>query len=193
MVIQPKKRGKAMRTVDLSYLSKHGIDESHHTRSAPMIARSVPANKYKSTPDCVDGYHVIELDQHKTTFLMEWGKFRYRRAPKGYLSSGDSYGRYTDTILEDSPSSPETRDWGKIVDDIINWSDTIEGAFHRISSLLSHCNNHRLVFSPDKFKFARREVEFAGFLIMDQGIKPAAKYTDSIRNFPTPSNITKIR
>ena len=37
--------------------------------------------KYKSTLDCVDGYHDIELDEE------------YRRAPKGYLSSGDSYGR----------------------------------------------------------------------------------------------------
>ena len=67
-----------------------------------MIVKSVPANKYKFTLDCVDGYHGIELaeeDRHKTTFATEWGKFRYRRVPKGYLSSGDSYGKYTDAIL----------------------------------------------------------------------------------------------
>ena len=48
-------------------------------------------------------------------------------------------------------------------------------------------------FSPQKFKFARREVEFAGFLITKQGIKPAAKYTDSIKNIPTPKNISEVR
>ena len=196
MVIQPKKNGKARRTVDLSYLSKHGLDESHPTRSAPMVAKSVPANKYKSTLDCVDGYHgivIAEEDRHKTTFATEFGKFQYTRAPQGYLSSGDNYGRYTDNILEDCPTTMMTRDWEKIVDDIITWNDTIEGAFHRICSLLSHCNKHGLVFSPQKFKFARREVEFAGFLITDTGIKPAAKYTESIRNFPTPKNITEVR
>ena len=128
-------------TVDLSYLSKHGIEESHNTKSAPMIAKSVPANKLKSTLDCVDGYHGIELaeeDRYKTTLATEFGNFRYRRAPQGYLSSGDSYGRYTDAILEDYPSSPVARDWEKIVNDIINWSDTVEEAFHRICSLLSH-------------------------------------------------------
>ena len=173
MVIQPKKNGTARRTVDLSYLSKHGLDESHHTRSAPMVAKSVPANKYKSTLDCVDGYHGIVLaeeDRHKTTFATEFGKFQYTRAPQGYLSSGDSYGRYTDNILEDCPTTLMTRDWEKIVDDIITWSDTIEGAFLRICSLLSHCNKHGLVFSPQKFKFARKEVEFAGFLITEKGI-----------------------
>ena len=97
MVIHSKKNGKARRTVDLSYLSKHRIEESHFTRSAPMIAKAVPPKTYKSSLDCVDGYHGIELaeeDRHKTTFATEWGKFHYCRAPQGYLSSGDSYGRY---------------------------------------------------------------------------------------------------
>ena len=90
LVVQEKKNGKARRTVDLSYLSKHGLDESHYTRSAPMIAKSIPGILYKSTIDCVDGYHGIPLaeeDRHKTT---ECGKFRYKRASQGYLSSGDS-------------------------------------------------------------------------------------------------------
>ena len=114
------------------------------------------------------------------------------RAPQGYLSSGDSYGRYTDAILEDCPSTV-TRDWEKIVDDIINWSDTVEGAFNRICSLISHCNKHGLVFSAAKFKFTRSKVEFASFMFTELGIKPAAKYTDSIKNFPTPKHITEVR
>ena len=196
LVIQPKKNGKARRTVDLSYLSKHGLEESHHTRSAPMVAKSVPANKFKSTLDCVDGYHGIVLaeeDRHKTTFATEFGMFQYTRAPQGYLSSGDNYSRYTDSILEDCPTTTEHRDWEKIVDDIITWSETIEEAFYRICSLLSHCNKNGLVFSPRKFRFARREVEFAGFLITDTGIKPATRYTESIQNFPTPKNISEVR
>lgn len=144
----------------------------------------------------MDGYHGIEVaaeDRHKTTFATEFGKFRYKRAPQGYLSSGNSYGRYTDAILADCLSSPEVRDWDKIVDDIITWSDNIEDAFHRICSLVSHCNKHGLVFNPQKFRFARNEVEFAGFIITNTGLKPAARYTEAIGNFPTPMNITQVR
>ena len=121
------------------------------------------------------------------------GKFSYRRAPQGYLSSGDCYSRYTDTILEDCPSTTADRDFEKIVDDVITWSDTVEGAFQRICSMLSHCNKNGLVFNPGKFRFARMEVEFAWFLITEDGIKPAAKYTAAIRDFPTPSNISEVR
>ena len=87
IVIQEKKNGKTRRTVDLSYLSKQGLDKSHHILNAPIIAKRVTGNK--SALDCVDGYHsfrLVEEDRHKTTFAREWGKFSYRRAPQGYLS-----------------------------------------------------------------------------------------------------------
>ena len=60
MAIQEKKNGKARRTVDLSYLSKCGLTEPHHTHSAAIIAKQIPGTKFKST--LVDGYHGIELE-----------------------------------------------------------------------------------------------------------------------------------
>ena len=49
------------------------------------------------------------------------------------------------------------------------------------------------MFNPQKFRFARKEVEFAGFIITNTGLKPAARYTEAIGNFPTPMNITQVR
>jgi hypothetical protein len=50
-----------------------------------------------------------------------------------------------------------------------------------------------MVFSPDKFMFAKETVEFAGFEITMEGIKPTDKYIEAIRNFPTPTNISEVR
>ena len=196
MVIQPKKNGRARRTVDLSGLSRASTHESHHTRTAAEIAKTVPARKLKTTLDIVDGYHGVELaeeDRHKTTFATEWGLFQYCRVPQGYLSSGDSYTKHTDAIMESCPGKPEKSDYEKIIDDTIVWSDNIEEAFFRIAELLSHCNQNGMVFSPDKFEFAKQEVEFAGFKITMEGIKPTDKYIEAIRNFPTPKNISDVR
>ena len=55
MVIQPKKNCRARRTVDLSGLSRAGRHESHHSRSAAHIAKSIPAGMLKTTFACVDG------------------------------------------------------------------------------------------------------------------------------------------
>ena len=136
---------------------------------------------------------LAEEDRHKTTFSTEWGLFQYCRVPQGYLSSGDSYSKHTDMIMETCPNSPKVSDHEKIIDDTILWSDDIEQAFFRTCSLLSHCNENGMVFSPDKFQFAKKSVEFAGFQITMDGIKPTEKYISAIKNFPTPKNISDIR
>ena len=196
MVITPKKNGTPRRTIDLSALSKAGIRETHHTRSPAKVARTVPANKLKSCLDCVDGYHGVEIaaeDRHKTTFITEDGKFRYKRIPQGYGSSGDGYTRRTDEILATCPGTPEIQDFEKIIDDVIIWNDNLEEAFYRVCNILSHCNKSGMMFSAEKFHFAKEEVEFAGITISKDGIKPTDKYLATIAKFPTPTNIHDIR
>ena len=128
----PKKDGTPRRTIDLSGLTRAGIRESHHTRSAAKIARSVPANQLKSTLDCLDGYHRVLLapeDRHKTTFTTEWGKYRYLRTPQGYGSSGDGYTMRTDKILDTCPEKPSITDYEKLIDDVLQWCGNLEVAF----------------------------------------------------------------
>ena len=196
MVITAKKNGTPRRTIDLSALSKACIRETHHTRSPAKVARTVPANKLKSTLDCVDGYHGVEIaeeDRHKTTFITEDGKYRYKRIPQGYGSSGDGYTRRTDEILATCPDTPESQDYEKIIDDVIIWNNNLESAFYRVCNILSHCNKSGMMFSRKKFNFAKEEVEFAGITISKEGIKPTDDYLETIANFPTPTNIHDIR
>ena len=63
-------------------------------------------------------------------------------------------------------------------------------AFFRICSILSLCNQNGMVFTPEKFQFASRSVEFAGFQITKKGIQPTGKYITAIKKFPTPTNIS---
>ena len=88
---------------------------------------------------------------------------------------------------------PNDVDLKKLIDGILQWCDTIEEAFFRICKLLSHCNKAGMVLSPTKFAFAKEEVEFAGIVISNIGIKPTKKYMQAIKTFPTPRNIHDIR
>ena len=95
--------------------------------------------------------------------------------------------------MEACPGKPEKSDFEKIIDDIIQWSGDLEAAFFRICAILSHCNQNGMVFSPEKLEFAKESVEFAGFCMTMEGIKPTDKYIQSIQNFPTPTNISEVR
>jgi hypothetical protein len=50
-----------------------------------------------------------------------------------------------------------------------------------------------VVLNPDKFQFAKREVDFASFRISDDCIDLRPKYLDAIRDFPVPTLTTDIR
>ena len=48
-------------------------------------------------------------------------------------------------------------------------------------------------FNKQKFRFAEDVVDYVGFTLTRDEIKPAAAMTESIRNFPAPKNITQAR
>ena len=50
-----------------------------------------------------------------------------------------------------------------------------------------------VVLNPEKFQFASKSVDFAGFCVSDHSVEPLPKYLDAIRQFPTPKNISDIR
>ena len=47
--------------------------------------------------------------------------------------------------------------------------------------------------TPKKFQLCQKTVEFAGFLLTPEDVKPLLKYLDAITDFPRPCNISEIR
>ena len=78
-------------------------------------------------------------------------------------------------ILDTCPDKLIITDYEKLINDVLQWCNNLEMAFFRICKILSHCNKAGMVFSPTKVQFACEEVEFAGILISNIGLKPTRK------------------
>ncbi|KAK3849659.1 hypothetical protein Pcinc_043598 [Petrolisthes cinctipes] len=46
---------------------------------------------------------IAEEDQDLTCFITPWGRYKFKRAPMGLVSSGDEYNRRGDQVLGDIP------------------------------------------------------------------------------------------
>ena len=190
MVVAPKKDGSPRRTVDLQKLNAATMRETHHTPSPFNQASIVPARTKKTVLDAWNGYHSLPLSiaaRDATIFITEWGRYRYLRAPQGFHASGDGYTRRFDDITVDTPRKT------RCIDDTLLWDNTMESAFWHTVNYITHCGKNGIVFNPDKFHFACNEVEFAGFVITADGVKPTKKMIEAILQFPTPTNITDVR
>ena len=190
MVVCTKKNGSLRRTIDLQPLNKHATRETHHCPSPFHQARAIPRGTKKTVFDAWNGYHSValrEADRHYTTFITPWGRYRYRTAPQGYTASGDAYTSRYDALVSTIQSKT------KCVNDALLWSTSIEQAFHQAVEWLDTCAANGITLSPPKFKFAMDTVEFAGFTVTPNEVRPSDKFTAAIREFPTPRNITDVR
>ena len=190
MVITRKHDGSPRRTVDLSPLNKFCRRETFAMETPFHLARRIPKDTWKTVMDAWNGYHSVPLrqsDRHLTTFITPFGRWRYTRAPQGFLSSGDGYNRRFDAVL----STFERKE--RCVDDTIHYDSDLVQHWWRTIDLLTRVGRAGIVLNPDKFQFAEKSVDFAGFRVSDTTIEPLPKYLDAIRDFPSPSSTTDIR
>ena len=190
MHITAKSDGSPRRTVDFQPVNKHAPRQTHHTESPWSLASAVPANTRKSVLDAWHGYHSVEIapeDRDLTTFLTEYGTYRYRTSPQGFIASGDGYSQRMDKIIGDF------RNYKKCVDDSILWDTDITSNFQSVCKFLTKCSNQGIVFNPKKFEFGEETVRYLGFVITATGIQPTPEFIQSILDFPTPRSITDIR
>lgn len=150
----------------------------------------VPPHTKKTTLDAWNGYHSVPLAneaKEATTFITEWGRYRYLRAPQGFHGSGDGYTKRFNDITNDFPRVR------RCVDDSILWDSDIATSFWHTMNYITLCANNGIVFNPEKFQFARDTVEFAGFVVTPEGYRPGQKILEGIKNFPSPTSITGVR
>ena len=122
-----------------------------------MVA-SIPSNMKKSVLDCWNGYHSLKLNdsaRDATTFITEWGCYRYKRAPQGFHTSGVGYTKRMDDITDG------VENLKKCIDDSCLYSETIEKCFWQTVKYIDLCARNGMVFNPDKSVFGSDVVEFA--------------------------------
>ena len=190
MVVTAKSDGTPRRTVDLQPQNRNSVRQTHHTSTPFRLAEQIPQNTKKSVTDAWNGYHSVPLcekDRHITTFITPWGRYRYKVAPQGFLSSGDGYTQRFDSIIA------EFRNKVKCVDDTCMWSDSIEAAFFQACDWLDLCARNGITLNPKKFQFAQDTVEFAGLTVTPNNIKPNQTFLNAIIEFPAPKDITGAR
>ena len=190
MVCVPKKDGTPRRTVNFVPLNKFSSRQTHHTMSPFHQASMIPANTYKTVCDAWNGYHSCLLEEgsrNLTSFITPFGRYRYRTLPQGFLGAGDAYTERYDRIIAG------VEDKTKIVDDTCLWKNSIAEAFFHTCKYLTLCSRNGIVFNRKKFVFGRETVEFAGFEITSNEVKPSSKIINNIQDFAVPKTISDIR
>ena len=180
---------KVRLVTDYTHLNKYVKRPVHPFPCTADILQAIPSTATCFAKlDAVHRYFQLNLEPKSsliTRIPLPQGQFRYQRAPMGLNASSDEWCCKSDIIVEGLP-------WArKLVDDTIISVHKEEDLVIRTRTVLEHCKNSNITVSRKKFEMGK-EIEFAGHIISDTGIRPDEKKFAAIKQFPTPSCIKDV-
>ena len=87
----------------------------------------------------------------------DWPLYRYKRAPQGFVSSGDGYNLRFDEVLTDFECQK------RCVDDTLIFYENLESHWWSSMNFLETVGRTGIILNPAKFQFCKKVVDFAGF------------------------------
>ena len=180
---------------NLSHLNRNVLRPYHNFLSAQQILKSLPHDaKFFAKWDLTQGYSQLLLDKESrklTTFLLpqigkEGGLYRYRSLPQSLSSAPDLFNHALSAAF--SSLSQHFR----LMDDILLFSNTLEGLLEKCRAFLDKCREYNLIVSPTKFEISE-EIKYAGSIISSKGIRPNPEFIMAIAALPPPTTQTQVR
>lgn len=149
-------------------------------------------SRYFSKLDLFAGYHQIamnENDQAKTAFSAPYGHFEYTRMPFGLKTAPATFQRMMNVIL----TGIQGIKCFVYQDDIIIYGKSIQDHNLKLTSVLEIIRKANLKLQPAKCEFLRREINYLGHVITENGIKPDPQKVQCVVNYPTAKSINNIQ
>lgn len=178
--------------IDYRKINLKTISDKYPIPDTSTVLANLGKNNFFTTIDLVSGFHQIpmsEKDIEKTAFSVNNGKYEFVRLPFGLKNAPSIFQRVMDDILREHI--------GKIchvyIDDIIVFGRTIEEHFNNLKTIFETLRNANFRVQADKCEFLQTQVEFLGFIVSADGLKPNMKKVECIQKYPEPTNLKELR
>jgi len=146
---------------------------------------------YATSLDLNMGYYHIELSPNSSrycTIVLPWGKYEYLRLPMGLCISADIFQERMGDLFAGMEFARAYID-----DLLVVSSSTFEDHLDKLEQVLSRLQQAGLKVNASKSFFGREELEYLGYWITQEGIKPLSKKVEAINNLAVPRTRKQLR
>ena len=137
------------------------------------------------------GYYTVRLDplsQNICTIVLPWGKYSYLRLPMGIACAPDIFQAKMSDLMY-------TLEFVRTyLDDLLCIT---KGSFNdhllKVGEVLEKLKSAKLRVNVKKSSFALHEIEYLGYLLTREGIKPQPGKVSAILNLKEPTSVKTLR
>lgn len=193
IVLVRKKSGELRMCVDYRALNKLTIRDHFPLPIIEDCLEYLGGKKYFSTLDLKSGFHQVPMHEESiplTAFVTPMGQYEYCYMPFGLTNAPPVFQRYIGQILR---TLIDTRQITVYMDDISVATETLEEHKDILEKLLKLLSGAGLRLNFEKCKFAYRELDYLGYHVNANGIRPNDTHLSAIRDFAIPTDVRSVQ
>lgn len=156
------------------------------------IINNISQYKFYSNLDLQSAYHQINLPEEYRpilSFNTPFGAFCYNRLVFGLKNSASIFQHLIDKII-DELNIPGIMAYQ---DDIVVGANSFEESIQKLSKLFDSFKKYNLTLSSAKCNFHNTSIDYLGFNISKNIVKPVTQNITKITNFPIPDTKRKLK
>lgn len=188
--IVPKKDGGWRPCGDYRALNDKTIPDNYPPRSIQDCSALLHGREVFSKIDLVRAFNQIPVapeDIDKTAVITPFGLFEFPYMTFGLCNAAQTFQRFIDEVTAGLEFV------FPYLDDILVASASEEEHRVHLRALFERLAQYGVVINVAKCCFGVSEVDFLGFTISSQGIRPPASRIEAIANFPQPGTVKQLR
>jgi transposase InsO family protein len=192
LLLVKKKDGSQRFVCDFRGLNDVTKKDSYPLPHVKDVIDKMEGNRYWTTLDAASAYWSMplsEADKEKTAFSVPRGKYEFNVTPFGLTNAGASYQRLMDCTLSGLPVDRILA----YMDDIVIFNSSFEEHLSDIESVFLRFRAANITLKASKCIFAAERVDFLGYELSSEGIKPQRRLTEAIRQFHRPENRKDVK
>ena len=192
LCIVVKADGSVRLTVDARELNRRSIPNHYRSEPIDKLLNRINGARYFSSIDLTSSFWQIELANECrdfTAFIHRGRQYRFCRTPFGISSSNAALIRALSEIF-----SREIDTYAAIfVDDFCIMDHDYDTHIKHIDYILGKLKEHGFSVKAEKTQLIKHEIQFLGFVISEQGIRPNREKIEAIMDIPPPKNLRQLR
>ena len=189
--IIPKKDGTVRTISDFRELNKRIVRKPYPIPKISTTLQEMEGFSYATALDLNMGYYTIRLDPEASeicTIIFPWGKYSYKRLPMGFGGSADIFQAQ---MMDLMASLEYVRAY--IDDLLIITRGTLDDHIEKIEIVLARLRDAGLKVNAAKSFFCTHEIEYLGYILTREGIKPQNKKVQVILALNSPNSVKELR
>ena len=195
VVLTSKKDQSSRFCVDYRTLNDNTVKDTYPIPNVQDLLDGFQGSKWFSQVDLAAGYWGIQIheeDCQKTAFAVPSGKFEFIRMPFGLCNAQATFQRAIDNIMS------EVQELGfqgisAYVDNIVIYTETLEEHLETLEALFHCLDKANVSLRKDKCEFAKKAIQFLGFVVNGSEVYPAEEKIDKVNLFPVPKTRKQLQ